>query len=566
MNRAKWTALLLILAILYPVMLSACGGKSAEAITSQPGGGKSATTASATTTSVGSTSVPTTAAVTTTVKIPESADLPQTSDAPLTSDPPETSDISATPDGTDLPEPITTEPSVTTTDKPATTTTKPVTTTPAVTTTTPVSATTTAKPATTTVPATSAPATTEPPLPDTSQPPEGDCDRTVLLYEDVKAMWISQYDMNAIYTADGAQREQADYTALVRSMLDNVKSLGFNTIFLQVRPNADSMYPSDYYPMSKYVVGAYGREVSYDPVAIFVEEAHARDLSVHAWINPLRCMKNTEITSVDARYKIRQWYDDEDLNGKYIVLYNGTYYLNPAYEEVRQLIADGAAELLDRYAFDGLHMDDYFYPTAAASFDAEAYADYLQSGGKSELADFRRAQLDLLVSALYSVTKAECEKLLYGISPAGDIEKVYGTQFADVYKWCASEGYIDYICPQVYFGFEHATLDFVSVCAAYHEIIKIDSVKLIVGLSFGKAMAGYDDWAGDGKYEWRDHKDVMKRSLEYTETLEHCVGISVFCYQYFYDPVTGTAVSETAEEVANFAPVLREFSWKKENE
>ena len=33
--------------------------------------------------------------------------------------------------------------------------------------------------------------------------------------------------------------------------------------------------------------------------------------------------------------------------------------------------------------FDGLHMDDYFYPTTDPSFDADAYASYQASGGWS---------------------------------------------------------------------------------------------------------------------------------------------------------------------------------------
>ena len=382
-------------------------------------------------------------------------------------------------------------------------------------------------------------------------------------------MWISQYDMNPIYTdgEDGkVQRDIESYTQLVRAMLDRIKALGFNTVFLQVRPNADSMLPSEYYPMSKYVVGEYGKETVYDPITVFLEEAHQRGLSVHAWINPLRCMKDTEITSVDVRYKIRQWYDDKEKNGKYIVLYNGLYYLNPAYEEVRQLIVDGAAELLRTHAFDGLHMDDYFYPTVNSSFDADAYNDYVGAGGLLELSAFRRENLNLLVSSLYAATKSVSRHLPYGISPAGEIDKVYETHLADVYKWCAEEGFIDYICPQVYFGFEHDTLDFVSVCEIYRSIIKTDSVKLIIGVTFGKALNGYDSWAGSGMYEWRDHKDVLMRSLLYTRTMEECIGVSVFCYQYFYDPITGEAIEATAQEVANFTPLLHEISWKKESE
>ena len=229
---------------------------------------------------------------------------------------------------------------------PATTPVTTVQTTPATTPATTVQTTPATTPVTTvqTTPATTpiTPPLTTAPIPDEARP--------VLLYDDVKAMWVSQYDLNSVYVTGGAQREESDYTARIGKMLDLIKAQGFNTVFLQVRPNADSMAPSEYYPMSKYAVGAYGKDAVYDPVAIFVDAAHQRGLSIHAWINPLRGMKSTEITQVDPRYPIRQWYDNTSLRGKYIVLYNGYYYLNPAYEEVRQLIVCGATELMADYA------------------------------------------------------------------------------------------------------------------------------------------------------------------------------------------------------------------------
>ena len=169
----------------------------------------------------------------------------------------------------------------------------------------------------------------------------------------------------------------------------------------------------------------------------------------------------------------------------------------------------------------------------------------------------------MLVSALYDATKAESPNLVYGISPAGEIDRVFERQYADVYKWCAEDGYIDYICPQVYFGFEHDTLDFVSVCKTYRDIIKSDSVKLIIGVTFGKAKDEYDQWAGSGKYEWREHKDVLKRSLEYTDTLDFCTGISVYCYKYFFDPITGESVAATETERTAFVSLLKEISWQE---
>ena len=381
------------------------------------------------------------------------------------------------------------------------------------------------------------------------------------LMGDFKAMWVSQYDLTSVYTNNGSQRSKTDFTKKITAAIENIKKLGFNTIILQVRPNADSMYPSEYYPMSEYVVGDYGKDASYDPVEIIVSTAHNLDLDIHAWINPMRAMSADDIKKVGDEYKIKQWYKDRTTCGEYIVNVDGRYYLNPAYEEVRNLIIDGAVEAMTKYGFDGLHMDDYFYPTKDPGFDTISYKEYLSDGGALNLEDFRRHSLNLLVSGLYSAVKSINNSLLFGISPAGVINTVYNSQYADVYEWCSKDGYIDYICPQVYFGMEHQNYDFVSVCNTFRDIIKTPSVKLVIGMTFGKALSGVDNYAGSGKYEWQKYDDILSRCLSYTEDLEFCTGISVFCYQYFYQPLTGEKVSGTADEVDNFLPVLGNISW-----
>lgn len=404
--------------------------------------------------------------------------------------------------------------------------------------------------------------TTEPvavtPSMEVTQPQPTETEPPRLQYPDFKAIWLSQYDLWDVYLSNGTQRDRDDFTARMAQILDNIGANGFNTVLLQVRPNGDSMYPSAYYPMSKYVVGEYGREASYDPVEIIVALAKERKLSIHAWINPMRCMKTEELEALDASWQLRKWYEDPQCRGTYIVQSGTFWYLNPAYEEVRQLILDGAAELLEEYAFDGLHMDDYFYPTTDVAFDEAVYGEL---GSGRSLEEFRRENLNLLVSALYTATKSSGEGKLFGISPAGNITTVYNSQYADVYTWCSEPGYIDYICPQVYFGMEHQNFDFVTVCNTWQSIISEEHVALIIGMTFEKALSQEDPYAGTGRDEWKEHQDVLRRCLEYTVSLPKCRGISAFSYQHFYSPVTGEPVAGTAQEREQFIPLLQEVSW-----
>lgn len=419
------------------------------------------------------------------------------------------------------------------------------------------------KPPEATTTAATAPATTPATTPAPTPPPETTAfdpgSYTALNYPDMKALWLSQYDLSPIYLSGDAQRPQGDFTARMGKLLDNVAASGFNTVFLQIRPNADSMYPSQFYPASAYVTGQLGREGEYDPVAITVALAHERNLSIHAWINPLRGMAQEEIALVDSRYAIRRWYDSSQVTGKYLVAVGGRWYLNPAYSDVADLIVAGAEEALTRYPFDGLHMDDYFYPTTDPSFDNLAYSAF--GSGKS-LADFRRGNINLLVRRLYDMTHASGQGRIFGISPAGNYETVYHSQYADIYTWCANDGYVDYICPQVYFGLEHGSFDFQKVCKTYSDMIQTESVSLIIGMTFGKAYTGQDQWAGSGQNEWLEHKDVLARSLQTTQDLPHCRGISVFCYQYLFDPLSAAPIPETAQEWQNFRPILENITWQ----
>ena len=376
-----------------------------------------------------------------------------------------------------------------------------------------------------------------------------------------RAMWLSQFDLNSVYGSSGGQANEATFRNNITRVLDNCKSIGINNVIVQVRPNADSMYPSEYYAPSAYVVGEYGKDFTYDPFAIIVKEAHDRGLLVHAWINPMRAMKTTEIVKLDQKYTVRKWWDDESLREKYLPTVNSQVYLNVGYPEVRQLILDGAAEILAKYSVDGLHMDDYFYPTKETSFDAAAYKEY--GSGKS-LADWRRANINTLVEGLYSISKADGKNVVFGISPAGNIDNVYNSQYADIYTWCANKGYIDYICPQIYFGFEHKTCAFDKTADKWSGIIKTDGVCLIIGMTLGKAVNGAqnkpDTYAGDGANEWINNKDVLLRCLVRSTETDKCTGVAYFCYQYFWNPTTGAENSYTKAERDNLLPCLAEIA------
>src|SRR5699024_1940674 len=113
-------------------------------------------------------------------------------------------------------------------------------------------------------------------------------------------------------------------------------------------------------------------------------------------------------------------------------------YFDPSSETVRQLIVDGVTEIVTNYEVDGIHFDDYFYPTTEASFDE---AEYAASGSSLSLEDWRRDNVNQLVKAVYDAIKSEKPEVRFGISPQGNMDNNYNGQYSDVALWLSTPGY-----------------------------------------------------------------------------------------------------------------------------
>ena len=375
-----------------------------------------------------------------------------------------------------------------------------------------------------------------------------------LNYDKMKAMWISQFDFSNVYGTGSTQRSESDFRIYVERAYDNLVSLGFNTVIVQMRPNGDSFYPSAYYPWSYYVMGAYGRVGKYDPIEIMIEEAHERNLSFQAWINPMRGMSSANLSKVNAVYPTAQWKKDSS-KSRYLYTYNSLDYFNIAYEEVRQLIIDGVAEIVRNYDVDGVHMDDYFYFGEAADFDDKEYNEARKQSAILTRQKFRYNNLNALVSGIYSVIKEENKNVIFGISPAGNLDQMGTKYYADVKTWLSKDGYVDYIMPQLYFGMEHQSYGFENIYNRWSALVKNKNIRFMPGITFEKAIEGTngkeDKYAGLGKDEWIENKDVIKKCLEFSVKQPNFSGYAVFSYMCLWNAVNGTENHRVAEELEN---------------
>lgn len=340
--------------------------------------------------------------------------------------------------------------------------------------------------------------------------------------EKMKGVWISQYDITDVWCNDDGQIPQAEFALHIDSICKNISNDGYNALFVQLRPFGDSFYPSAYYPPSEYAVGAYGNAFDYDALEIFVSTAHKYGLEFHAWINPFRLMEASDARLLPDDSVIKNGI----LNGDF-TLFNGRYYIRPSDENGKEIILNGIREIVQNYSVDGLHFDDYFYPTKDPSFDEADFSAY----SATDLYSWRRSNVSQFLKNVYSLVKEINPDCVFGIAPSGNIDYTYNTCCADIYKWCSQTGYIDYIMPQIYFGFNHPDAPFSATLTEWQKIIKIPELKLYVGLAAYKQ--GVEDLnAGDAKYEWMTDTDILFRQAE--ECTQRTDGYVMFSYKYIY--------------------------------
>jgi len=352
----------------------------------------------------------------------------------------------------------------------------------------------------------------------------------------IKGVWFSLYD--GVINSSG--KSETTYRAGLNTAFSTVKNMGINTVFVHVRSHGDAYYPSAYYAWSKNCAGSIGTAPSFDPLKIMIEEAHKQGLSFHAWVNPMRGPSTSDIANYPDSYLIKKWYNDSTKNGKYIIAVNGNYWLNPAYTEVRELINNGIQEIVQNYDVDGIHIDDYFYPTQDASFDAGAYA----SSGATNLPDWRRSNTSLMVSDIYKTIKLVDSKVLFGVSPAGNRANNYDKSYIDVEKWCSNSGYLDYIIPQLYYGFNETIYGFTKTATYWNSIIKLPTIKLAIGLAPYKVVENSNGFANE--------KDVLARQIQYSMALSNYNGVAFFSYKYLIN--TGDSMTVERE---NLLPLLK---------
>lgn len=329
---------------------------------------------------------------------------------------------------------------------------------------------------------------------------------------ELRGVWVS-----TVANIDYPSSQTTDSAALkseLITLLDNCKDMGFNAVFFQVRPCGDAFYKSAIFPWSRYLTGTQGTAPSdgFDPLEFAVAEAHARGMQLHAWINPYR------ITNSSADNNRLAPNNPAVLNpGLVLTDDSGKMYYNPGDTASIDLIVNGAAEIVENYDVDGLHMDDYFYPDGKFD-DSTTYSFYANEYPDRDA--WRRANVDRLVRTLDERLHTIKPGIQFGISPRGIWANKsqmaegsdtagggsYTTIFADSRGW-VKNGWVDYIMPQIYWNIGYEIADYNVLCSWWSDVVNGTDVKLYIGEgAYRTTSSSLPAWTGEnGTNELRTH-------------------------------------------------------------
>lgn len=304
--------------------------------------------------------------------------------------------------------------------------------------------------------------------------------------QQLRAEWIASVT-NIDWPSQRGLTADQQKAELIR-WYDEATALGLNAVVVQIRPTADAFWPSPFEPWSHWLTGTQGQNPGYDPLAFAVAEAHKRNLEFHGWFNPYRVSMGTDVNALAPTHPAR-------VHPDWVLPYGGKLYYNPGIPEVRKFTIDAIMDAVRKYDIDAVHFDDYFYPYPVAGQTFNDAATYAQYGGGLSLADWRRKNVDQLISGLSAEIRSAKPWVQFGISPfavwrnaatdpAGSPTQAgvqtYDDLYADTVKWVREE-WIDYIVPQVYWNIGFAVADYAKLVPWWSSVVAGTDVNLYIG-------------------------------------------------------------------------------------
>lgn len=165
---------------------------------------------------------------------------------------------------------------------------------------------------------------------------------------EVRAVWLTTIggiDWPRTHTQSTQKQEMT-------RILDQLKQAGVNTVMIQTRVRASTIYPSRIEPFDMCLTGTHGKSPNYDPLQYIVDECHRRGMECHAWMVTIPIGKTSE-----ARFK-----EFKRKNPKLTRNIGQDGFMDPENPATGDYLANICAEVTRQYDIDGIHLDYIRYP------------------------------------------------------------------------------------------------------------------------------------------------------------------------------------------------------------
>ncbi len=318
------------------------------------------------------------------------------------------------------------------------------------------------------------------------------------LRDDLFGLWVTRWDYQ---TKDD-----------IRSIIEDAAAVGVTDLYWQVRGQSDAYFSSTYEPWGEELTRPRGEEnkelanapraldPGFDPLLIAIDEAHARGIEIHAWMNvmPLWKGKTPPMDKSHAFYTQSQWRLSDE-TGQPQPLGEGYVVINPVLDEVQDHIVKVVRDVVTRYDIDGIHLDyirfltdelgtQKLYPgdSKSLSLYARMVGDRATVGqiNRTKYRVWIRDRITRLVERIGKEGLAGHPSVRYSTAVWRRPDLAKEQYLQDAQRWL-NEGMVDEIMPMIY---TENDVQFESDLESWYSVV--DRKRVIAGIGTYKHNSG----------------------------------------------------------------------------
>ena len=160
---------------------------------------------------------------------------------------------------------------------------------------------------------------------------------------ETRAVWLTTLSGLDWPHSRSAETQKKELTEI----LDKLQDANINTVLLQTRIRATTIYPSAYEPWDGCLSGKPGKSPGYDALQFAIDECHSRGMELHAWVVAIPVGKWNSAGCTRLRKRHPGLVRKIGAEG----------YMNPEKQQTAEYLADLCAEITANYDIDGIHLD-----------------------------------------------------------------------------------------------------------------------------------------------------------------------------------------------------------------